>query len=184
MKSPYEILGIPLGADETALREAYRRLARAYEGDAKRMREIDEAYDAIILSRGQAGFRGQTTGCRGQRVDYGGTSVEFDDIRQRLHAGRYDDAVTLLDGMPAQLRTAEWHYLKGCAQRGRGWLEQAEQNFARAARMDPENNEYREARDQMHAGRCGTSRNRGGDDDMCCKICAGIACLDCLCDIC
>ena len=176
MSSPYEILGIPHNADEAALREAYRRLARTYGGDARRMREIDDAYDAIILSRGQPECRGQAAG--GGRT----APAEFNDIRKRLHAKRFDDALTLLDGMPAHLRTAEWHYLKGCAQQGRGWLEEAERNFAQAAGMDPANGEYCRARDQMHADRCGASRSRGGNDDMCCKLCAGLACLDCLCD--
>jgi len=176
MTNPYEILGIPQDADEATLREAYRRLARAYAGDERRMRELDDAYDAVVLSRG----RGQGAGYQAQ----GGAQAELGDIRLQLQAGRFDDALTLLDGMPPQLRTAEWHYLKGCAQRGRGWLEEAERNFAQAARMAPENGEYRAARDQMREDRNGTSRGNDGGDGMCCKICAGLACLDCLCDCC
>jgi len=177
MKSPYEILGIPQNADEATLREAYRRLARAYEGDARRMRELDEAYDAIVLSRGQS--RGQ--GYAGQ--GFGG-QAEFGDVRRQLQAGRYDDALTLLDGTPPSLRTAEWYYLKGCAQRGRGWLEEAERNFAQAARMDPGNGEYRAAHDQLQGDRNGDARGWRGDDGACCKICAGLACMDCLCECC
>ena len=178
MQNPYEILGIPQNADEATLREAYRRLARACEGDARRMRELDEAYDAIVLSRGQ--FRGQETGYRPQ----GSAPAEFGDIRRQLHAGRFDDALTLLDGMPPHLRTAEWHYLKGCAQRGRGWLEEAERNFAQASRMAPESGEYRAAWEQMRDDRGGTARGSRSGDNACCKICAGLACLDCLCECC
>jgi len=173
MKSPYEILGIPQNADEAALRDAYRRLARACEGDARRMRELDDAYDAIILSRGKTGYREQ-----------GNAQTEFGDIRRQLHAGRFDDALTLLDGMPPQLRTAEWYYLKGCAQRGRGWLEEAESNFAQASQMAPENGEYRAAWDQMREDRGGANRGRSESDDVCCKICAGLTFLNCLCECC
>jgi len=173
MRTPYEILGIPQNADEATLREAYRRLARAYEGDARRMRELDEAYDAIILSRGQ--YRGQESGYRSQ---------EFGDIRRQLRAGRFDDALTLLDGMPPQLRTAEWYYLKGCAQRGRGWLEEAERNFSQACRRDPQNGEYRAAYDQMRGDKNGRSREGTNNDGMCLKICAGLTCLNCLCECC
>ena len=176
MRSPYEILGIPPGADEATLREAYRRLARIYEGDARRMRELDEAYDAIILSRGQ--YRRQETGYRQQ----GSAQAEFGDIRRQLQAGRFDDALTLLDGMPHQLRAAEWYYLKGCAQRGRGWLEEAENCFTQAARLDPGNGEYRAARDAMRQNRQGNYRPARGGGGGCCKICAALACLDCLCD--
>ncbi|MCL1951513.1 MAG: J domain-containing protein [Oscillospiraceae bacterium] len=174
MSNPYEILGIPQNADEATLREAYRGLARAYEGDARRMRELDEAYDAVILSRGQV--RGQEAGYREQ----GG----FGDIRRQLQAGRYDDALTLLDGMPPPLRTAEWYYLKGCAQRGRGWLEEAERNFAQGCRMDPGNGEYRAAYDRAREDRGGKSRGHDENGGECCKICAGLACIDCLCECC
>ena len=175
MTNPYDVLGIPQNADETELREAYRRLARAYEGDARRMRELDDAYDAIVLSRGQS--RGQE-----YRSQAGG-QTEFGDILRQLQAGRFDDALTLLDGMPPGARTAQWHYLKGCAQRGRGWLEEAERNFEQAVRMEPDNAQYRAARDQSASDRKGTAREKGGED-MCCKVCAGLACLDCLCDCC
>jgi len=178
MKSPYEILGIPQNADEATLREAYRRLARIYEGDARRMRELDEAYDAIILSRGQ--YRQQETGYRQQ----GSAQAEFGDIRRQLQAGRFDDALTLLDGMPHQLRAAEWYYLKGCAQRGRGWLEEAERNFSQACRRDPQNGEYRAAYDQMRADRGGRPRGGNENDGMCLKLCAGLTCLNCMCECC
>jgi len=197
--NPYEILGIPQNADEATLREAYRRLARACEGDARRMRELDDAYDAIILSRGQgapphrkpryptdtAGFAG-TPGKRQNREHQaqGSAPAEFGDIRRQIRAGRFDDALTLLDGMPSQLRAAEWYYLKGCAQRGRGWLEEAERNFAQASRMAPENGEYRAARDQMRDDRGGANRGGNNNDGVCCKVCAGLACLDCLCECC
>jgi len=176
MRNPYEILGIPQNADEATLREAYRRLARVYEGDARRMRELDEAYDAIILSRGQ--HRAQGPGYQGS------AQPEFGDIRRQLQAGRFDDALTLLDGMPPHLRAAEWYYLKGCAQRGRGWLEEAERNFAQACRMDPQNGEYRAAYDRSTKDRGGKSREGEENDGMCCKLCAGLACMNCLCDCC
>jgi len=182
MRTPYEILGIPQNADEATLREAYRRLARAYEGDARRMRELDEAYDAIVLSRGQrgSGYGNRAYGSAGAP----GGETEFGDIRRQLQAGRFDDALTLLDGMPSHARTAEWYYLKGCAQRGRGWLEEAERNFSQAGRMDPQNNEYRAAYDRIREDRNGTSRGGKENDGMCCKLCAGLTCLNCMCECC
>ena len=182
MSNPYEVLGIPQDADETALREAYRRLARACGGDARRMRELDDAYDAIILSRGQGTFKRQSTAYQAQRGT--GAPAEFGDIRRQLHAGRFDDALTLLDGMPHHLRGAEWYYLKGCAQRGRGWLEEAERNFAQASRLAPENGEYRAAWDQMREDRVGVNRGKNENEDACCKVCAGLACLNFLCECC
>ena len=56
MKDPFFILGLHSGASDEQVREAYRTLARRYgEGgespNAKKMAELDAAYDAIILSR-------------------------------------------------------------------------------------------------------------------------------------
>ena len=183
MRTPYEILGIPQNADEATLREAYRRLARLYEGDARRMRELDEAYDAIILSRGQYN-RGQDAAYRQQGTGYSGAQADFGDIRRQIQAGRFDDALTLLDGMPSQMRGAEWYYLKGCAQRGRGWLEEAERNFSQACRGDPQNGEYRAAYDQIRGDRNGQSRDGKNNDGMCLKLCAGLTCLNCMCECC
>jgi len=173
MKNPYDVLGIPRDADTAALREAYRALAGAHGGDPAFMRELDDAYDAIVLSRG-GGARGSGS--------HTADSTDRGDIRQKIQARRYDDALTLLDGMAQSRRDAEWYYLKGCAQRGRGWLEEAEANFAQAARMSPDNSEYRAAYDQMRGGRFGAQPG-GGDADKCLKICGGLLCMDVLCKI-
>jgi len=52
MKNPYSVLGAQPNAEAQQLREAYQALAQLHEGDARRMRKIDDAYDAILLSRG------------------------------------------------------------------------------------------------------------------------------------
>jgi Flp pilus assembly protein TadD len=182
MQNPYDVLGLPPQADDQALREAYRRLARQYEGDSVRLREIDDAYDSIILARGQdAGYRNQ-----GGARDYVDAPPDLSDIRRQIQSGRFDDALTLLNGMQAHERTAEWHYLKGCAQRGRGWLEEAETCFATALRLAPDNREYRAAYEQMREDHQARRREPRGRDDGCdcCGICTGLLCLDCLCDCC
>ncbi|HPX92825.1 MAG TPA: J domain-containing protein [Bacillota bacterium] len=62
--NPYEVLGIPHGASEETVRDAYRELVRKYHPDqftdsrAKelaeaKMREINAAYDAITLGNQQ-----------------------------------------------------------------------------------------------------------------------------------
>ncbi|MFA5587060.1 MAG: DnaJ domain-containing protein [Saccharofermentanales bacterium] len=63
-RNPYEVLGVPMGASEETVREAYRELVRKYHPDqfqderAKelaeaRMREINAAYDAVTLGNQQ-----------------------------------------------------------------------------------------------------------------------------------
>lgn len=62
--NPYQVLGVPLGASEEVVRNAYRELVRKYHPDqftddrAKelaeaKMREINAAYDAITLGNQQ-----------------------------------------------------------------------------------------------------------------------------------
>jgi len=52
MKNPYSLLGIAQNADTQQLREAYQTLAGRHEGDERRMREINDAYEATLLARG------------------------------------------------------------------------------------------------------------------------------------
>jgi curved DNA-binding protein CbpA len=173
MKNPYEVLGIPPQAGEERLREAYRDLARECEGDRLRTQELNDAYDSIVLSRGQ--YAGRS----GRIHD----AADLSDIRIRIQAGRFDDALMLLDGVPVGRRGAEWYYLKGCAQRGCGWLEEAEKNFAQAARLAPGNREYQAAWEQMRDDRReGDGPREDGRDGDCLRACAGLACLNCLCD--
>ncbi|MDR1464129.1 MAG: molecular chaperone DnaJ [Oscillospiraceae bacterium] len=189
MKDPYARLGITPQADDTQLREAYRKLAREYQDDPRKMAEIDGAYDAIILSRGSAGGAGQYEQRSGRSYENvppaDGYAPDYADIRRRIQAGRLDDALTLLDGVPPAQRPAEWYYLKGCVQRGRGWLEEAEANFAQAVRLAPGHPEYRTAYDKLYASRSGGYRARrsgNSDEDRCCKVCTGLLCADCCCE--
>lgn len=77
MRDPYEVLGVPRGASEEEVTKAYRALAKKYHPDlnpgdeeaARRMSEINEAYDSI--RRGGA----QPTYTSGSSA-YGGTGSQ------------------------------------------------------------------------------------------------------------
>lgn len=201
MKNPFEVLGIAQTANEEQIKEAYRELARKYSDEKysngpllsiaqKKMQEINDAYDTIILNRGgvfNATNTGRQSTSNNQQSGYWqGTqaSSEYNDIRATIQNGRIDDAETLLDGIPPNMRNAEWYYLKGTVQHRRGWLEEAIKNFQTACGMEPGNEEYAAALRGLNRSRSGGYRtartNRGGCSG--CDICTGLICADCCCE--
>lgn len=199
MKNPYEILGIPENASDEQIKAAYRELARKYQSDddassraQNKMREIDEAYDNIILNRSRSGGRDESSYQRQTEPDYTDSSAQYDglgDIRAKIKSNRLDDAETLLDGIPPTNRSAEWYYLKGTVQQRHGWLEEALKNLESAVNMDPNNREYRAALNNIQSSRFGgyrqseaPQRNRRSGDCGFCDMCSGLLCADCCCE--
>ena len=187
MKDPYQILGISRNATDDEVKEAYRTLARKYHPDnygdnplsdlaKEKMQEINEAYDTIIRER-KAG-RGQGGG-----ASEGGT--QYADIRNLIRTGRVVDAETLLDGIPAPARDAEWYFLKGSVLYKKGWLDDAFSHFSTATRMDPSNAEYRAAYNRLDRQRqTGAYRAPSNMAPGCsgCDVCQGLICADCCCE--
>ncbi len=197
MKNPYSVLGVPEGAHIEQVKAAYRELSRQYRemGDTeaahKKMRDIDEAYDSIVMgtsssSSGGAAYE-QYTYSEPQRA-YANTNLS--DIREKVREGRLEDAEILLDGIPEQQRNAEWYYLKGTVQQKRGWLEEAAKNFEIASDLEPQNSTFRAALGNVNNARSGgykTDRRaakRGGDSSGCdfCDMCSSLLCADCCCE--
>ena len=186
MRDPFEVLGLQYGASDDQVRDAYRDLARLYSDagtmpDPARMREIDAAYDEIILSRTGNGGSSYVNSTYTYNVPN-----SLGDIRAKIKSGKIDEADTLLDGIPVSNRTAEWYYLKGTVQHRRGWLEEAVRNFEQATRLDPSNAEYRRAYNAINSDRAGGYRTeRRAENKMGCSgcdICSGLLCADCCCE--
>ena len=191
MKDPYSILGVSKNATDEEIKNAYRELARKYHPDnytdnplsdlaGEKMKEINEAYDAIINSR----KGGKNT----YDANYAGSSSassSFPEVRSLISQGRLEQAQEVLDGVPPQSRDAEWYFLNGTVLYRRGWFDQAYTSFANATRMDPSNMEYRNAfmRAQRQAGSNYNNpyRTYGGGMNTC-DCCTNLICADCLCE--
>lgn len=196
--NPYEVLGLERGASLDDVKRAYRDLARQYNGDYRKMDELNAAYDAIVMNLGNKGH--SNNGYSKQNTQYSYNSdpsdgvSEFGDIRAKLNSGRIDDAEMLLDGIPYKNRNAEWFYLKGTIQHRRGWLESAAESFEKAYNMEPQNPEYRAAYRQLNREKKGSFRQEAKAEtaeacccDSCCTcdgcdICTGLCCADCCCE--
>ena len=190
MKDPYSVLGVDKNATDEQIKNAYRELARKYHPDnytdnpladlaSEKMKEINEAYDAIINSR-RGGYSNTNSGYQSS------TSSSFPEVRSLINQGRLEQAQEVLDGVPPQSRDAEWYFLNGTVLYRRGWFDQAYTSFATASRMDPSNPEYRNAlnRAQRQAGSQYNPYRTYGTAAGCsgCDICTNLLCADCCCE--
>ena len=195
MKDPYEVLGISNDATDEKVKSAYREKARKFHPDnfndnpaaaemaTEKMKEINDAYDAIIKRRGN-----KTSGGSGYADNWGANnqnaSSNFNDVRRLISSGRFEEAQEILDGVPPEKRDAEWYFLNGTVLYRRGWFDAAYTSMAAAVRMDPSNAEYRAALNRMQQSRNGYSAygNGGRQAEITpCDCCAGLMCADLCC---
>ena len=193
MRDPYEVLGVSKNATDEEIKNAYRALARKYHPDnyadnplsdlaSEKMKEINEAYDAILNMRKGGNQSGQT---------YGGNSSskpEYVRIRQLIAANNLDEAQRALDAIDTGARDAEWYFLSGSVLYKRGWYSNAYSSFATAVNMDPNNAEYRQALNTMQRNGAGnysgpyrSGGNMGGSCNSC-DFCSSLICADCCCE--
>ena len=195
MNDPYQTLGVSRNATDEQIKQAYKELARKYHPDnyannplsdlaESKMKEINEAYDAIIKER----KGGANTGAGGS---YSNPNGEFNDIRMMINQNRLEQAQELLDGVAINKRTAEWYFLNGTVLYKRGWFDDAYTSFSTACRMAPNNMEYRAMLDRLNRQRMGGFNNYGGYNTgsynnsggcSACDLCQCLICSDCCCD--
>lgn len=187
MRNPYEVLGVPDGAPSEQVKAAYKLLAQKYQNDpspdaARKMEEINQAYDSIIMNSSSSGSYSNS----GYSTSHG---ADYSDIRAKINRGRLDDAQILLDGIPEYNRDAQWYYLKGTIMQKRGWLEEAANHFASASSLDPSNNTYKMAYNKIINNRNGgyrterrSPRSERSGNSGCCNCCCDLLCADACCE--
>lgn len=197
MKDPYSVLGVNASASDEEIKKAYRELVKKYHPDhyvnnplsdlaEAKMKEVNEAYDAVLKMRTQGGYQQSTGGYQQSSNEYrttqGGGSYGdpmMVQVRRLISQNNLGEAERLLRS--SRTNSAEWYYLMGSLAYRRGWLDEARQNFWTACSMEPNNMEYRQAMNSM-----GMQTNRGtygGNDDLS-NLCTTLCCLNCLCNSC
>jgi len=189
MNDPYTTLGVSRNASEEEIKKAYRDLARKYHPDnyhdnpladlaQEKMKEVNEAYDAIIKGKANGGNAG--SGYGGYSASSTG-SPEFSKVRTAINAGNIQLAEQLLSGITN--RGAEWNFLMGSVCYRKGWLDEARNYYQRAINMDPTNQEYRQAVSYMNMGGQPYSYQGYGQPAGldACDICTGLMCMNMCC---
>ncbi len=196
MSDPYEILGVKPDASDEEVKRAYRELARKYHPDnyqdnpladlaEEKMKEVNEAYNAITRQRsggggGQpySGYQGQSAG---QQRSYSSASSSpiYARVRNLINAGNLEEAERTLYEVSGN-KNGEWYFLSGSIAYRKGWLDEAMQNFQLAVQMEPGNPEYRQAFAMMQQ-RSGGYRPYGySTTSTGCDPCSAYLCCSCL----
>ena len=210
MLDPYQVLGVPSTATDEEVKKAYRDLARKYHPDnyhdnpladlaQERMKEINEAYEAVQSQRKAQRSGGYSASGAGYGTGYGGYqsayqgpyqgsyqgSSRYQRVRMAISSGDLNLAEELLNAQTNH--DAEWNFLKGAICYRRGWLDEARRYYQTAVTMAPDNPEYQRALDILE-GRGAAYRPDGygsvttgtcGNSD-CLRLCGATLCCNAL----
>ena len=198
MSDPYKVLNISPDASDEEVKHAYRELARKYHPDnyhdnpladlaQEKMKEINEAYEQVQhLRRGgetsasyQQGGDSYSKYAYSNAYDEMGGDPRLRQVRLAINRGDINQAEQLLGSMTE--RGAEWHFLMGIVSSRRGWMDNARRFLETACRMDPVNEEYRNALNLFSGDGYRPVGFRGFgtmsyDDNQCLRLCAAWSC--------
>ncbi len=196
MEDPYKVLGVSPDASDEDIKRAYRRLAKKYHPDlnpgdqeaARKMQEVNAAYEQIknpekFSQQNQnpygsygggyydpfGGYHQQSTGGSQTGDPYQTAAYQY------IRFGRYQEALNALQNSTD--RNARWYYLSALANDGLGNQVTALEHIRRAVSMDPDNQEYLFALNQIEHGgaayrqQAGNFRGFTVGGDPCTNLC-------------
>ena len=187
--NPYEVLGVPEGADEETIKKAYKELVKKYHPDkyvnnpladlaSEKLKEVNKAYD-MLTKKGSNTNSGYSGGYRGGYTGTGAAS--FQTVRMLISMRNFIGAQNMLSSLP---QNAEWNYLMGVCKINMGMYDTGISYLNTAVQMDPNNLEYRSTLNNIQNRNTtyrqyGNMSTCGGDP---CTCCSNLMCADCCCE--
>lgn len=200
--NPFVIIGVDKNATQSEILEAYKQ-KRAYyqahvfdEGEsgaqaASMLNQLDDAYQQAM----EMAIESATVTGEGESA--------YEQVKQAIRSKDIETAQKLLDDM--SYRGAEWHYYQSVVFYEKNWLNDTKKQLEIALQMDPQNEKYKRALDNLkkkidgsrpydkegsqgvynadstQTDRTYTQRD-GAVADGICSACQALWCADCCCE--
>ena len=191
--------------------EMYQEGALGKEA-ARKLTELEDAYRAVCEERAQKENERQSDASVDdmQEAQSGSSkhSAVFASVEQAIRAKDFRAAQEALDNV--SVRDAEWHYFQAVIYYNKGWMSEAKNQMEMAVNMDPNNTHYQTVLKKLDtaienaASGKGQNKNSANaqqtqndgyrrsyaeqdarqSEDMCCRWCETMLCLNCMCDCC
>jgi molecular chaperone DnaJ len=177
--NPYEVLGVREGASKEEIRQAYLELVKKYHPDKfrdnplsdlaeEKLKEINEAYN--MLTNG-----GYSNG--------GSQNASYQRVVELVEQGQIQQAQQMLANLPSG--NGPWHFCSAAIAARLGRYGEAKIHLETAMRLEPGNQTYRAAYQQMmgimHGQRQTVFAGQNQGDDLC-RICTTLYLADCCCE--
>ena len=192
----YEILEVNESATDEEIKASYERLKAKYNEDkwldgeagneaARMLDRLEVAYNEVMDERKRS-------------TSAAGGPDAYAEVTQTIKAGDLSKAQDLLDAFNE--RTAEWHYLQSVVFYKKNWLSDSKNQLEIALQMDPNNQKYKNARENLlkqmdyssQKGGANPTYDRPVEQEMgggnwcstCASMCYTYMCINCLFNLC